>query len=889
MPRLPMLAALLCAMVSTGRTQVDLQIPSALDQFNLPGDYLIGGFFGIHLASLDPGSKTLPVSVPCTSFNIPGFRRFQAMRFAVDEINNSSTLLPGVRLGYRIFDVCSESAAVMAILEASCGGPRCTVPVLRNYTEYSPQFIGVVGPHSSDAAVTIARALAFYSIPVSLLHQSGCSQSVKNYFDGEIAALKVQVSYGASSEILAQKNRYPSFFRTIPNDWNQAKAQALLVKHFKWHWIAVLGSDSQYGRQGVDRFISLAPKFGICVAYKAHIPKEGIGNPFMGTSVTPKVKEIVSQLSRSAVNVTLLFSEPEYLQMFFSIVIEQNITGKVWVASESWVQSMHISLIDNIHSIGTVLGIAVKQVLMPGFKSFISRALDSTGQVHGDVLPISYFGLEEHQVSGGLFQRGCYQNCHKCNTLTLDDLPLIWSPPERRKSFTSYAAVYALAQGLHRLLDCNLDKCNTSNNVFPWQLLRELKNINFTLNGQPIYFDENGDPPTGYEILAWDWTNQGASFQTIGQYEPLNGDLTINDSLIKWDRNKIPVSECSPHCQPGQIKRLKGYHSCCFDCEDCPGGTYQNADQEKCLECHQDQWSLPKSEACSKRTVVYLAWPDPVACTVSALGILGLIIIVGTVFIFKTHQDTPVVKAAGGKLCYLMLSSLTVTYISMGLFVSKPAAILCKIRQPLFAVSFAACVSCILVRSFQIVCIFKMAARLPKAYDYWVKYNGQYIFIATASCIQATICILWMLFDTSVLHSDYEFSYQEIYLGCKEGNLIGFGVMLCYNSLLCVVCFMFAFMGKNLPKNYNEAKCITISMLAYFISWIFFILTYSTARGKYVPAFQVVAVLSSSYGILGAYFFPKCYIILFQPKNNTTAYFQTCIQMYTTKKREEVD
>ncbi|KAJ1144945.1 hypothetical protein NDU88_011239 [Pleurodeles waltl] len=362
------------------------------------------------------------------------------MRFAVDEINNSSTLLPGVRLGYRIFDVCSESAAVMAILEASCGGPRCTVPVLRNYTEYSPQFIGVVGPHSSDAAVTIARALAFYSIPV--------------------------VSYGASSEILAQKNRYPSFFRTIPNDWNQAKAQALLVKHFKWHWIAVLGSDSQYGRQGVDRFISLAPKFGICVAYKAHIPKEGIGNPFMGTSVTPKVKEIVSQLSRSAVNVTLLFSEPEYLQMFFSIVIEQNITGKVWVASESWVQSMHISLIDNIHSIGTVLGIAVKQVLMPGFKSFISRALDSTGQVHGDVLPISYFGLEEHQ------------------------------------------------------------------------LLRELKNINFTLNGQPIYFDENGDPPTGYEILAWDWTNQGASFQTIGQYEPLNGDLTINDSLIKWDRNK---------------------------------------------------------------------------------------------------------------------------------------------------------------------------------------------------------------------------------------------------------------------------------------------------------------------------------------------------------------
>lgn len=50
-------------------------------------------------------------------------------------------------------------------------------------------------------------------------------------------------------------------------------------------------------------------------------------------------------------------------------------------------------------------------------------------------------------------------------------------------------------------------------------------------------------------------------------------------------------------------------------------------------------------------------------------------------------------------------------------------------------------------------------------------------------------------------------------------------------------------------------------------------------------ALEVVAILFSVLGILGGYFMPKVYIIVLQPKKNTTAYFQNSIQMYTMAKQ----
>ncbi|KAJ3581123.1 hypothetical protein NHX12_008088 [Muraenolepis orangiensis] len=130
----------------------------------------------------------------------------QAMPFAIDEINNSSDLLPGITLGYQIHDTCAS------------------VPL------------------------TVQVAFQFTNDPQPL---SGNSN----------------VSHFATCACLSDKTQYPTFFRTIPSDQFQADALAKLVKHFGWTWIGAVRSNSDYGNNGMASFLRAAHKEGICVEY----------------------------------------------------------------------------------------------------------------------------------------------------------------------------------------------------------------------------------------------------------------------------------------------------------------------------------------------------------------------------------------------------------------------------------------------------------------------------------------------------------------------------------------------------------------------------------------------------------------------------------------------
>ncbi|KAG7233075.1 hypothetical protein CRUP_029396, partial [Coryphaenoides rupestris] len=184
-----------------------------------------------------------------------GYHLTQALRFAVEEINNGSgppqqqPLLPGVTLGYRLYDVCSLQAGILA-----------TVNVLRDQEQREQQAaqpgsapgleaspLAVIGPDSSSKTMPPAVLLGAYLMP--------------------------QISYESSNEMLSNKKVYPSFFRTIPSDKIQVAALIQLLVRFKWTWIALLGSDNAYGLQGMQSLSQQSAYHGICIAYQAVLPK----------------------------------------------------------------------------------------------------------------------------------------------------------------------------------------------------------------------------------------------------------------------------------------------------------------------------------------------------------------------------------------------------------------------------------------------------------------------------------------------------------------------------------------------------------------------------------------------------------------------------------------
>ncbi|KAM4570609.1 taste receptor type 1 member 1-like [Fundulus diaphanus] len=344
----------------------------------------------------------------------------------------------------------------------------------------------------------------------------------------------------------------------------------------------------------------------------------------------------------------------------------------------------------------------------------------------------------------------------------------------------------------------------------------------------------------------------------------------------------VPIALCSPECPTGFAKTQIGIHKCCFRCEMCPQETYVNVTEDpyQCVGCKKTEWSEAGSTSCKLRLVEYLPFTDigVILVMVAALILLGLILAISV--LFAINFNTPVVRSAGGPMCFLILGCLTLCSLSVFFYFGKPTNASCVLRYLPFVLFFTVCLACFVVRSFQIVCIFKIAAKFPKLQSWWTKYQGQWLLITGAFSTQALLVLFGFSFYPPRPYNETSWYQEQIVLSC-DLNLAIATCSFIILPLLCCLCFIFSYMGKDLPKNYNEAKAITFCLLLLIITWIVFITGYLLYRGKYIHALNALAVLSSLYSFLLWYFLPKCYIMIFQSHKNTQKYFQGLIQNYT--------
>ena len=305
---------------------------------------------------------------------------------------------------------------------------------------------------------------------------------------------------------------------------------------------------------------------------------------------------------------------------------------------------------------------------------------------------------------------------------------------------------------------------------------------------------------------------------------------------------------------------------------------------DQCLSCNTSrEWSAEGSSSCTPKVVLFFSWQDRFAVALLTFSALGILLAVMVSALFLHQRDTPVVKAAGGPLSQVILFSLVISYISAVLFVGRPNSLQCKARQVLFGISFTLCVSCILVKTLQILLAFQFNPALQVVLRRLFK---PYVMASLCVALQVILCICWL-----VLKSPFHQIVQQpttLLEKCHEGSYLAFGVMLGYIAFLAFVCFICAFKGRKLPQFYNEAKFITFSMLLYLISWLLFVPVYVTTSGVYLSAVEMVVILMSNYGILSCHFLPKCYVIIFKKEQNTTTAFRNNVYQYSSKTSQSI-
>ncbi|XP_035015538.1 taste receptor type 1 member 1-like [Hippoglossus stenolepis] len=812
--------ASLCLLGSLLRAS-STQCPVPASEFQLEGDYLIGGLFDIHhVSTID--YRVRPEAIDCSSqpFFLPNYRRFQLMRFAVEEINNSTELLPNVSLGYEIFDHCSDTQNFPAIFHLMSVNGLIEAWGETHESEVS-DVIAVVGPFTTNQALIVAPMFMGDLVPV--------------------------VSYGSSSSVLSKKAKFPSFLRTVHPNKDTIAVIVRILQHFNWRWVAFLNSDTDFGIDGLDTFLNVIEDSEICLAY-TKVVHEGVN-----------YSQMFKQIEEQSIHIIIVFAPKVHVEALIESAIQLNISNKVWIADDGWALNQELPKKKGIGNIGTVLGVSQTVIGMPGFSDFISSLKSHT-----------HCGNEGQQTF-------CNQVCN-CSSLSAEDV--ITADPTF--SFPVYSAVYAIAHALHNVLQCGAGTCNDSTAVYPHKVLAELKKSNFTLLNRSIQFDENGDPKFGsYSIVFW---NKSGNAQEIGFYRVYPSvNFFINSTEIEWYKDgEVPTSLCSPECPVGYAKKSDGIHKCCFTCQMCPNGTYVNSTEDpyKCIDCKETEWSAEGSTSCTLRLVEYIPFTDSGAILImfGASALVGITLSMSV--LFAMNYNTPVVRSAGGPMCFLILGCLSLCSLSVFFYFGKPTVSYCILRFLPFFLFYTVCMACFVVRSFQIVCVFKMAAKFPKLHSWWMKYHGQWLVITVAFVTQALLITIGYSYAPPRPYNETLWYPDKIILSC-DFSLKACSAPIFLLLCLCCLCFIFSYMGKDLPKNYNEAKAITFCLLLLILTWIIFATEYMLYRGSYIQTLNAAAVLSSLYSFLLWYFLPKCYIIIFQPKKNTQQYFQGLIQNYT--------
>ncbi|XP_029027505.1 extracellular calcium-sensing receptor-like [Betta splendens] len=810
-------------------------------QLSKDGNIILGGIFSLHNSWKDRQDNYThkPLPLECTSLNFRDFQFAQAMLFAIEEINNSIELLPGISLGYKMYDTCGSMArSAKVALDLINGHESVSAPSGIQCTRFA-QVQAIMGDSSSSTSMVIATVFGTFQIPV--------------------------ISHYATCACLSDKSRYPSFLRTVASDYYRSRGLAQLVKQFGWTWVGALRSDNDYGNKGMATFTETAQQLGICLEYSV---------AFFRTDPPNKIQKIVEVIKHSTSKVIVAFLTFPEMDVLMKKLSLHNMTGYQWVGSEGWIIDSQTAEQDQTHILDGAIGLSLPKAHVSGMREFILNVKPvnlSGNDVLSEFWEAIFNCKFKQSNSSAANQSECtgHEDPSGIKHGFVDSAltPILYNV---------YKGVYAVAHALHKILGCN-QTCTYNLQLDPFTILPTLRHINFkTKEGDEVYFNEDGGPPAKYDIIHWRPTEHGVvDFVTVGLYDaslPEDKQLSLLNMTLYWAQNstQVPVSVCSEKCSPGTRKVLrKGKPVCCYDCIRCADGEISNiTDSISCVQCPPEYWSNDNRDMCVKKEAEFLSYEEMMGALLTAAALGGTCMTAVVAFIFFTYRKTPIVRANNSELSFLLLFSLTLCFLCSLTFMGRPSEWSCMLRHTAFGITFVLCMSCVLGKTVVVLMAFR--ASLPGSNVMkWFGPTQQRLSVLIFTLIQVVICVLWLTISPPFSFKNLKVVKDRIIVECALGSAVGFWAVLGYIGFLALLCFVLAFLARKLPDNFNEAKFITFSMLIFCAVWLTFIPAYVSSPGKFSVAVEIFAILASSFGLLICIFIPKCYIMLLKPEKNT--------------------
>ncbi|XP_030296027.1 metabotropic glutamate receptor 8 isoform X1 [Sparus aurata] len=820
--------------------------PEYAHSIRLDGDIILGGLFPVHSRG-DRGT-------PCGELKKEkGIHRLEAMMFAIDLINKDPELLPNITLGARILDTCSRDTYaleqsltfVQALIERDGSDVRCANGDPPIFTK-PDKIVGVIGAAASSVSIMVANILRLFKIP--------------------------QISYASTAPELSDNTRYDFFSRVVPPDSYQAQAMMDIVTAMEWNYVSTLASEGNYGESGVEAFIQISRETGgVCIAQSLKIPREPRPGEFD--------KIIRRLLETSNARAVIMFANEDDIRRVLDAAKRNNQTGHfLWVGSDSWGSKISPVVGQERVAEGAIT-ILPKRASVDAFdRYFRSRSLSNNRRN----VWFAEFWEENFNCKLGMHGKrpGSLKKCTGLEKVGRDS-----SYEQEGKVQFVMDAVYAMAHALHRmhreLCYGYPGLCPRMANIDGKELLSHIRAVNFNGSAStPVVFNENGDAPGRYDIFQYQNTNRStAEYRVIGSW---TNKLHLRVEAMRWKSGdpSLPPSVCSIPCRTGERKKVVKGVPCCWHCERCEGYHYQ-ASEFTCELCPYEMRPDTNRTGCVPIPIIKLEWHSPWAVVPVFISMLGIIATSFVIVTFVRYNDTPIVRASGREMSYVLLTGIFLCYAITFLMIATPDVGVCSFRRIFLGLGMCFSYAALLTKTNRIHRIFEQGKKSVTA-PRFISPASQLVITFSLISVQLLGVFVWFAVDPP--HTVVDYGEQR-----TQDPLAARGVLKCdisdlslicslgYSILLMVTCTVYAIKTRGVPETFNEAKPIGFTMYTTCIIWLAFIpIFFGTSQSAerstesmYIQTTTLTISLSLSASVsLGMLYMPKVYIILFHPEQN---------------------
>ncbi|XP_031566715.1 metabotropic glutamate receptor 3-like [Actinia tenebrosa] len=758
-----------------------------------------------------------------------GIHRLEAMLYAVAQVNENTTLLPNITLGANIHDTCGQDTiALEESLEFVTeklmrrNPIKCQSPEGANRNQ-SKIVAGVIGAASSTVSIQVANLLRLFKMP--------------------------QISYASTSPDLSNKYKYDYFVRTVPPDTLQARAMVDIIVALNWTSVFTVHSHGNYAERGIEKFLTLAKAANICTVSSGRLSESPTTDEF-----DVIIQKFIQE--RNTRGVVLFCNDNDIRQLLEASARAKAVGRFVWIGSEFWGTRRH-PVEDIEDKANGAITVRLKSVQDVGFREYFTNL---TPEKHSKVNPwFNEFWGQHFNCTISSNSSTCPKNATLEKDMYLDDkVPFVID------------AVNAFANAFHRLY---VDLCPSMTGLCPAMklsqmgpiLLEALRNTSFEGASGRVRFDVHGDSSGRYDIFRF---IRGDYIKVASWDDKL---VDVSSLLYKKDESASTIeSYCSVPCGIGYYRELKTDKSCCWSCKPCGEDEYVQ-DYTRCTSCPIGETSTLNRTTCRMLDLRYISsnWTIMVTC-IAGIGIVCTCLVA---VVFVRFSDTPLVKASGRELTFMLLLGLLLCYGVGIALVLHPSTFICYIQRGGVGFCVCVCYSALLIKTNRIARIFKKSERSTRPPGF-INPLSQLAILAALVGIEMILAGIGIVTWPPKASRMYP-TKTDMLLTCNIQNY-DLMVALLYNMLLIFLCTWYAFKTRKTPANFNEARYIGFATYTTCVIWLTFLPVQFGVNDKdYKTITLSVNITLNATTLLLCVFGPKIYILIFRPTRNVRSRSQT--------------